>query len=115
MTARSSKTEKALRLVRRRGTLRPRDLAERNIPPDYLDRLHRRGLIERIGWGLYACPGGGGGPPHSPPGTAPQGSPGVPFFLSAPRLPEVTPHAPPQGWGAPTPRAGEAALARPPP
>jgi predicted transcriptional regulator of viral defense system len=56
MGNRASKLEQATRLVRKRGTLRPRDLAAHDIPGDYLDRLHRRGVIERVGRGLYAWP-----------------------------------------------------------
>lgn len=51
-----TKVKQALDLVRKRGTVRPRDLAERDIPSDYLDRLYRRGLIERVARGLYAWP-----------------------------------------------------------
>jgi predicted transcriptional regulator of viral defense system len=52
----ATKLEKAARLVQKRGTLRPRDLAEHDIPGDYLDRLHRRGVITRVARGLYAWP-----------------------------------------------------------
>ena len=52
-----NKTELALDLVRAKGMVRPRDLIAKKIPPDYLDRLHRRGLIERISRGVYAWPG----------------------------------------------------------
>jgi len=114
MTARSSKTEKALRLVRRRGTLRPRDLAERNIPPDYLDRLHRRGLIERIGWGLYACPGGEAGPHHSLVEAARQVPQGVLCLLSSLRFHELTTQAPHEVWIALAPRAWKPRVAYPP-
>lgn len=44
----NSKTQRALDLVRAKGMVRPRDLIAKKIPPDYFDRLHRRGLIERI-------------------------------------------------------------------
>jgi predicted transcriptional regulator of viral defense system len=46
--------DKALRLLRRQGTLRPRDLAAKGIPRDYLDRLHHAGKASRVGRGLYA-------------------------------------------------------------
>jgi predicted transcriptional regulator of viral defense system len=54
MGKRAAKIDVALKLVRKRGTLRPRELAELDIPRDYLDRLRRRGLVERVGRGLYA-------------------------------------------------------------
>jgi predicted transcriptional regulator of viral defense system len=46
-------TEKVLELVRRKGVLRPRDLDEYNIPREYLVRLRKRGLLSRVGRGLY--------------------------------------------------------------
>jgi predicted transcriptional regulator of viral defense system len=52
-----NKTQLALELVRAKGLVRPRDLIAKNIPQDYLDRLHRRGLIERMSRGVYAWPG----------------------------------------------------------
>lgn len=52
----SSKTDSVLELLRERGPLRPRELAERGIPGDYLDRLYRRGEVDRVARGLYALP-----------------------------------------------------------
>jgi predicted transcriptional regulator of viral defense system len=52
-----NKTRRALDLVRAKGLVRPRDLTAKKIPPDYLDRLQRRGLVERISRGVYAWPG----------------------------------------------------------
>ncbi len=52
-----TKIQKALELVRAKRLIRPRDLAARRIPRDYLDRLHQRGLVERISRGVYAWPG----------------------------------------------------------
>ena len=48
-----SKTENALELVRSLGVLRPRDLAAHGIRRDYLNSLLERGLVERVGRGLY--------------------------------------------------------------
>lgn len=53
MSAPATKVQKTIRLVKKRGTLRPRDLVAHDIPADYLDRLHRRGLIERVSRGVY--------------------------------------------------------------
>lgn len=52
----SSQTERALALAREVGVLRPRDLKEQGIPPEYLHRLYRRGLLERSARGLYRLP-----------------------------------------------------------
>jgi predicted transcriptional regulator of viral defense system len=48
-----SKMEEVLELVRKIGVVRPRDLKPKEIPQDYLWRLHRRGLLTRVGRGLY--------------------------------------------------------------
>jgi predicted transcriptional regulator of viral defense system len=46
-------TEKVLDLLRNAGSLRPRDLAEAGISREMLRYLHKKGLIERAGRGLY--------------------------------------------------------------
>lgn len=40
-------------LVRRLGVVRPRDVEAAGIPREYLLRLMRRGVVERLGRGLY--------------------------------------------------------------
>jgi predicted transcriptional regulator of viral defense system len=45
--------DRVLALVRRRGVLRPRDLARHGIPREHLVRLHRQGLLERPSRGIY--------------------------------------------------------------
>lgn len=52
----ASKLDSVRTLLRKRRTLRPRELVEQGIPGDYLHRLYRRGEAERIGRGLYALP-----------------------------------------------------------
>lgn len=52
----SSRTERVLGLARERGVLRPRDLDALRIPRVYLRRMLDRGLLERIGRGLYSLP-----------------------------------------------------------
>lgn len=42
--------------IRHAGIVRPRDLAAEGISHQYLQSLHRRGLLERIGRGLYTLP-----------------------------------------------------------
>lgn len=56
MATTATKLQRTIRLVKKRGTLRPRDLVSLDIPADYLDRLHRRGLVERVARGVYASP-----------------------------------------------------------
>jgi predicted transcriptional regulator of viral defense system len=57
MAGRTPTTEKILRLARRKGVLRLRDLAEHGIHPEYLRRLCAAGKLERSGRGLYRVPG----------------------------------------------------------
>ena len=44
---------KTLRLVRKAGVLRPRDLDPHGIPRTYLQRLLAQGALERVSFGLY--------------------------------------------------------------
>ena len=50
---RSSVTDRIQNLARKHGVLRPRDLDQYGIPRRYLSRLYQRGLITRVGRGLY--------------------------------------------------------------
>ncbi|PKL80682.1 MAG: transcriptional regulator [Candidatus Melainabacteria bacterium HGW-Melainabacteria-1] len=45
--------QKILRLARKQGVLRPRDLAEQDLPADYLWRLEKSGHLIRLDRGLY--------------------------------------------------------------
>src|SRR4030042_5845452 len=50
-------TKKTLSLLKSRGILRSRDLAEMGISREMLRYLYERGLVERIGRGLYRLVG----------------------------------------------------------
>ena len=52
-----SRVEQVVDLARRKGLLRPRDLAEVGIPRQYLRIACSRGLVERVARGLYRVPG----------------------------------------------------------
>jgi predicted transcriptional regulator of viral defense system len=45
-----------LEILERQSILRPRDLDAYGIPRNYLARLHQRGLVARVGRGLYMLP-----------------------------------------------------------
>ena len=51
---RSAKAQQVLDLFRDVSVLRPRDVEALGIPREYLARLCRQGLVERVGRGLYA-------------------------------------------------------------
>ena len=48
--------ERVLEIARREGILRPRDLDRHGLARTHLQRLERRGLLERAGRGLYRLP-----------------------------------------------------------
>ena len=49
-----TKTNKLLTLARKWQVIRSKDLNGLGIPRNYLPRLVRRGLLQRVGWGLYS-------------------------------------------------------------
>jgi len=53
----AARVQQVVDLARRKGLLRPRDLAEVGIPRQYLRMAHEQGLIERVARGLYRIPG----------------------------------------------------------
>jgi predicted transcriptional regulator of viral defense system len=100
-----SKTQAALDLVRELGIVRPRDLTERKIPPDYLDRLYRRKLIDRVARGLYAWPDADLGENQTLAEAARQVPKGVVCLLSALRFHGLTTQAPHEVWLAIPPQS----------
>ena len=68
------------------------------MPPDYLDRLHRRGLIDRVARGLYAWPDAEVTEHHSLAEAAKQVPKGVVCLLSALRFHGLTTQAPREIW-----------------
>jgi predicted transcriptional regulator of viral defense system len=98
VSAAATKLEQATRLVRKRGTLRPRDLVEHDIPGDYLDRLHRRGVIERVGRGLYAWPDADVSENHTLAEVAALVPAGVVCLLSALQFHGLTTQVPHEVW-----------------
>jgi predicted transcriptional regulator of viral defense system len=51
--ANKSRKEQVIEVVKEKGVLRPRDLDSYGIPREYLSRLCERGLLQRVGRGLY--------------------------------------------------------------
>jgi predicted transcriptional regulator of viral defense system len=100
-----TKMNAALQLVKQQGMVRPRDLAERDIPPDYLDRLFRRGLIDRVARGLYAWPEAEVTEHHSLAEAARQVPRGIVCLLSALRFHGLTTQSPHEVWLALPPKA----------
>lgn len=80
--------------------VRPRDLDAHGIPRIYLTRLVRRGLLERVGRGLYTLPDAEVSEHHSLAGAAKQVPHGVVCLLSALRFHELTTQNPFEVWMA---------------
>ena len=98
MAGRVTKFDTALELLRRRRTLRPRDLARDGIPPDYLDRLYRLGQADRVARGLYAWPDAEVSEHHSLAQAARLVPAGVVCLLSALRFHSLTTQSPCEVW-----------------
>lgn len=49
-------TQRILQIVEQAGVLRPRELEAHGIPRAYLGRLCERGILRRVGRGLYVLP-----------------------------------------------------------
>ena len=94
----ATKMEAALELLREQGTLRPRDLARHDIPPDYLDRLYRSGRVDRVARGLYAWPDAEVSEHHSLAEAARLIPRGVVCLLSALRFHGLTTQSPHEVW-----------------
>jgi predicted transcriptional regulator of viral defense system len=91
---------KVLNLVREAGVARPRDLVAAGIPGNYLGRLARRGLLVRIGRGLYTLPDGYAGEHHSLAEAAKRVPRGIVCLLSALRYHGLTTQSPFEVWMA---------------
>lgn len=89
-----------LRLIKKAGVLRARDLAEHAIPRAYLRVLQDEGLIRRVGRGLYVTEGADATEEHSYAEAAKAVPQGIVCLLSALRLHALTTQAPFEVWMA---------------
>ncbi len=78
--------------------LRPRDLQAHSIPREYLRRLSDKGLLEKVGRGLYTLPGANVSEMHSLAEAAKRVPRGVICLLSALRFHDLTTQSPYQVW-----------------
>ena len=91
-------TDEILDLVREAGLVRPRDLEAAGFPEGSLSQLARRGLLERVGRGLYALPGAPSSEHRSLAEVSKRTPRGVICLLSALRFHGLTTQAPPEVW-----------------
>ena len=94
----ATNTDKALRLVRDTGVLRPRDLERHGIPRQYLRILQQQGRIQRGGRGLYTLAGAKATENHSLAEAGKRVPHGVVCLLSALRLHGLTTQLPHEVW-----------------
>lgn len=92
------KVTQLLALARRKGVIRPGDLQARGIAPVYLTRFVRRGLLERVGRGLYSLAAGAPTGDRTVVEAARHVPRGVVCLLSALRLHGVGTQMPPAVW-----------------
>src|SRR5450631_3740823 len=90
--------ERAMRYVRRKGIVRPRDLEALGIPREYLLRLHRQGKLNRTGRGIYTLPDAAVTERHSYAEVAKRVPEAVICLLSALAFHEITTQSPPSVW-----------------
>ena len=91
-------TDEILELVREAGLVRPRDLESAGLSGGSLAQLARRGLLARVGRGLYALPGAVPSEHRSLAEVSKRTPRGVICLLSALRFHGLTTQAPPEVW-----------------
>lgn len=96
----ATKSEQVLDQVRHAGIVRPRDLKADGISHQYLQALHRRGLLDRLGRGLYALHGDALDEHATLAEVAKRMPHGVICLLSALRFHDLTTQAPFEVWVA---------------
>jgi len=95
-----ARQERAIGLIRRLGVARPNELARHRVSREYLRQLVARGLVERIGRGLYSLPDAELSENHSLAEASKRVPRGVVCLLSALRFHGLTTQAPPEVWMA---------------
>lgn len=108
------RTRQILKLAKRTGILRPRDLDAMHIPRIYLSRMLNSGQLERIGRGLYVAAGGSNREHQTLIEASKRVPKGVICLLSALRFHNLTTQAPREVWLAIGEKAWRPRLTSPP-
>jgi predicted transcriptional regulator of viral defense system len=95
-----TRRQQVLDLVRHKGVLRPKDLAEHGFDSGYLSILVQQGTLQRVGRGLYLLAGHSPSEHHSLAEAARRIPNGIVSLLSALRYHELTTQAPFEVWMA---------------
>ncbi len=96
--ARMTKTERALKLIRRAGVVRPKDLRAHGIASVHLRRLCERGLLRQPAPGLYAAAEHEPGAHHTLASVCKRVPHGVGCLLTALRFHELGTQNPSEVW-----------------
>lgn len=114
MTERSTKTQQVLDLAQKMGVLRVRDLTSRGIHPEYLRRLCQKGLLMRMGRGLYVPTDSRASEHHSLAEASKWVPHGVACLLTALQFHNIGTQAPFEVWMALDRRAAHPYIKYPP-
>jgi predicted transcriptional regulator of viral defense system len=93
-------TDQVIELVRKAGIFRPKDLDPHGIPRECLVRLYRRGLVQRLGRGMYTLADTDVSEHHSLAEVCKKVPHGVICLVSALRFHGLTTQAPFEVWMA---------------
>ncbi|MGB5107792.1 MAG: type IV toxin-antitoxin system AbiEi family antitoxin domain-containing protein [Candidatus Zixiibacteriota bacterium] len=93
-------TDQIIRIVRRLGIVRPKDMDEHGIHRKYVQELYSLGLLRRIGRGLYTLPETEPSENRSLAEASKQVSSGIICLLSALRFHGLTTQSPYEIWMA---------------
>lgn len=96
----STGTERVIELIKKAGIFRPKDLDPHGIPREYLMRLYRKGVVQRVGRGLYTLADADISEHYSLAEAGKRIPQGVICLLSALRFHGLTTQAPFQVWMA---------------
>ncbi len=107
-------TDRTLRLLKRVGIARSRDLERAGVSRTHLRRLREQGLIERVGRGLYGLPGAVLTERHHLAEAARRVPSGIVCLLSALRFHGLTTQNPFEVWMAIDRKAWRPRVAHPP-
>lgn len=94
------KAERVVAALRKVSVLRARDLVSLGISRQHLAQLTKRGVLERVGWGLYTLPDADRSIHHSLVEACQRVPHGVVCLLSALRFHGLTTQAPFEVWMA---------------
>jgi predicted transcriptional regulator of viral defense system len=92
------RTQRILAMAEQAGVLRPRDLDAYGIPRIYLSRMCERGLLQRVGRGLYVLPDADVSEHHTLAEACKRVPHGVVCLLSALRFHGLTTQSPDEVW-----------------